>query len=166
MKAHWGSGCIAPLILWSASLPGRFTPREWAPGTHWIGSSVGPRAVLDAVVKRKIPSPGRESNPRTPIFQPIAQRYTDWAITALLSYSKSQLTSETMTPVRHFGRSPWTGDQPVARPIPTQDSTKHKERGHTTMPRAGFEPTISVLEWPITIGALDHEAAGFDRNVF
>jgi len=28
---------------------------------------VGPRAVLDAVVKRKIPSPRRESNPRTPI---------------------------------------------------------------------------------------------------
>jgi hypothetical protein len=26
---------------------------------------MGPRAVLDAVVKRKIPSPRRESNPRT-----------------------------------------------------------------------------------------------------
>jgi hypothetical protein len=28
---------------------------------------MGPRAVLDAVVKRKIPSPRRESNPRTPV---------------------------------------------------------------------------------------------------
>jgi hypothetical protein len=27
---------------------------------------VGPRAVLDAVVKRKIPSPRRKSNPKTP----------------------------------------------------------------------------------------------------
>jgi hypothetical protein len=35
---------------WSASRPGRFTPRERAPGTHWIGGWVGPRAVLDAVV--------------------------------------------------------------------------------------------------------------------
>jgi hypothetical protein len=35
------------------------------------------RAVLDAVVKRKIPSPGRESNPKTPIVKPIVQRYTD-----------------------------------------------------------------------------------------
>jgi len=26
------------------------------------------------VVKRKIPSPHRESNPRTPIVQPVAQR--------------------------------------------------------------------------------------------
>jgi hypothetical protein len=48
---------------WSALRPGRFTPRERAPGTHWIGGSVSPRAVLDAVVKRKIPSPRRESNP-------------------------------------------------------------------------------------------------------
>jgi hypothetical protein len=35
---------------------------------------VGPRAVLDAVVKRKIPSPRRESNPRTPVVQPRAMR--------------------------------------------------------------------------------------------
>jgi hypothetical protein len=34
---------------------------------------VGPRAVLDTVVKRKIPSPRWESNPRTPIVQPVAQ---------------------------------------------------------------------------------------------
>jgi len=40
---------------------------------------VGPRAILDAMVKRKIPSTRRESNPRTPIVQPIAQRYTDTA---------------------------------------------------------------------------------------
>jgi hypothetical protein len=42
---------------WSALRPGRFTSRERAPDTHWIGGWVGPRAVLDAVVKRKIPSP-------------------------------------------------------------------------------------------------------------
>jgi hypothetical protein len=69
---------------WSASRPSRFTPRERAPCTHWIGDWVGPRAVLEAVVKRKIPSPRRESNPTTPIVQPAAQRYTDWAITAIL----------------------------------------------------------------------------------
>jgi hypothetical protein len=27
---------------WSASRPGRFTPRETAPGTHWIGGWMGP----------------------------------------------------------------------------------------------------------------------------
>jgi hypothetical protein len=62
---------------WSASRPGHFTARDRAPGTHWIEGGVGPRAVLDVVVKRKIPSPHWISNPRTPIIQPVAQNYTD-----------------------------------------------------------------------------------------
>jgi hypothetical protein len=45
---------------WLASRSGRFTPRERAPGTHWIGGWVGPRAGLDAVL-RNIPYPCRES---------------------------------------------------------------------------------------------------------
>jgi len=52
---------------WSASHPGSFTT-----STHWIEGWVGPRAILDVVVKRKIPSPHQESNPRTPIVQPVA----------------------------------------------------------------------------------------------
>jgi hypothetical protein len=68
---------------WSASRPGRLTLRGRDPGTHWTGGWVGPRTVLDAVGKRKIPSPRRKSNPRTPIVQPVAHRYTDWAITDL-----------------------------------------------------------------------------------
>jgi len=51
---------------WSASRPGYFTPRERAPGTHWIGGWVGPSASLDAMEKRKIPSPCWESNPGLP----------------------------------------------------------------------------------------------------
>jgi hypothetical protein len=64
--------------------PAASPPGKTATGTHWIGGWVGPRTVLDAVLKRKIPSPRRESNPRTPIVQPVAQRYTDWATTALM----------------------------------------------------------------------------------
>jgi hypothetical protein len=64
IKAYWGSGCIVPRILileldgseWSVSRPCHFAPRERATGTQWIGVWVGPRAGLDAVVKRKIPS--------------------------------------------------------------------------------------------------------------
>jgi hypothetical protein len=59
---------------WLASQPSCFTPRERAPGTHWIGGSVGPRAILDTVMKKKIPSPYQESSPRTPIIQPVQ----DW----------------------------------------------------------------------------------------
>jgi hypothetical protein len=70
-----------------ASRPGCFTPRERAPGTHWIGGWVSPRAVLDAVVRRKIPNPRRESNPITPVVQPVAQRYAEWATVHLADLS-------------------------------------------------------------------------------
>jgi hypothetical protein len=40
-------------IEWSASRPGRFTPGERAPGTHWIGGWVDPRSGLHDVEKRE-----------------------------------------------------------------------------------------------------------------
>jgi hypothetical protein len=60
---------------WSASRPGRFTPGERAPGIHWIGGSVDPRAGLD-VERRKF---FQLKNPMTPmgiehmIFWPVKQ---------------------------------------------------------------------------------------------
>jgi hypothetical protein len=36
---------------WSVSRPGRFTPRERDPATHFIGGWVNPRASLDDVEK-------------------------------------------------------------------------------------------------------------------
>jgi hypothetical protein len=69
---------------WSAPSLGHFTARERAALTHWIRGWVGSRALLDAVVKSKIPSPRWESNSRKPIVQPVAQRYTEWAITDLI----------------------------------------------------------------------------------
>jgi hypothetical protein len=79
MKTYWGSGGIAPRILdfgtrwgeWSALRPGHFIPRERAPGTHWIWGWVGPRTGLNTVVRRKIPSPRRKSNPRNSIIQHV-----------------------------------------------------------------------------------------------
>jgi hypothetical protein len=68
-----GNGGIAPRILdlgtrwrWVVSFtPLPPYPWERAPGTLWIGGWVGPRAGMDAVVKRKIPSHCRNSNPRS-----------------------------------------------------------------------------------------------------
>jgi hypothetical protein len=51
---------------WSASSIGRFNPEERAPGTNSTGGSVGPRAGLTAVEKRKIFCPCREWNPGLP----------------------------------------------------------------------------------------------------
>jgi hypothetical protein len=52
---------------WSASRPGRFTPEERAPGTHWIGGWVDPY---------------RDSNSDPSVVQPVASRYTDFATPA------------------------------------------------------------------------------------
>jgi hypothetical protein len=62
MKLYWGRGGIARCSLtlaldgseWSASRPGSFIP--------------GPRAVLDAVVKRNIPTTWQVSDSRTPFL--------------------------------------------------------------------------------------------------
>jgi len=55
---------------WSPSRPGRFTPKERAPGTHWIGGWTGPRAVLDAGGEEKknpvITLPGIEPQSSSP----------------------------------------------------------------------------------------------------
>jgi hypothetical protein len=48
---------------WLDSRPGRFIPRESAPGNHWIGSGGGSRTGPDTeVAMRKNPCPCRESN--------------------------------------------------------------------------------------------------------
>jgi hypothetical protein len=91
MKAYWGSGGIAPLILdlgtrWRFVVS--FTPRPlysqgkspWYPLDRRLG---GPQSRSGRGGEDKIPSPCRKSNPRTPIVQPLGQRYTDWAITVL-----------------------------------------------------------------------------------
>jgi hypothetical protein len=114
MKAYWGVEVLLHTLFtsvlcgdeWSA-----LSPRVRVPGTHCIGGWVGPRAGLDAVVKRKIPSSHRKSNPRTPIVQPIAQRYTDWALTALgpLNFSVTNCALMVRYLTRIFCLSPmWT----------------------------------------------------------
>jgi hypothetical protein len=44
-------------------------------------------------------------------------------------------------------RTPWTGDQPVARPLPTHRTTQTQNKlTQTSMPWGGFEPTIPAFE--------------------
>jgi hypothetical protein len=84
----WGSRGIAQPFLtsaldwgqWSASHLFRFNTGKTAPGTHLTRGWVGPRADLDAVLKRNtylLHLPGI-----TPAVQPVARCYTNWAIPA------------------------------------------------------------------------------------
>jgi hypothetical protein len=50
---------------WSVSRPCRFTTGERAPGTHWIGGWVHPRAGLDDVEKILYPTGTRTPTPQS-----------------------------------------------------------------------------------------------------
>jgi hypothetical protein len=57
MKAYGGVDVeIHSFLTWALAggeCPGRFTPEERAPGTHWIGGWVDSISGLDNVEKRK-----------------------------------------------------------------------------------------------------------------
>jgi hypothetical protein len=82
MKVHWGVEVYLHAVLtsaldgseWSVSHAGRLTSTERSAGTHWIGGWVGPRVGLDAVVKRKIPSPSRTRIPDHLVSSPALYR--------------------------------------------------------------------------------------------
>jgi hypothetical protein len=83
-----GSGCIAPRILelvtkWRLVVSFTLRPlylQGKSPWYHWVGGWVGPRAILATVVKRKILSPFRASNPRS---------FSPWPSAIPLSYPGS-----------------------------------------------------------------------------
>jgi hypothetical protein len=57
------------------------------------------------------------------------------------------------------GRTPWTGDEPVARPLPTNRTTQTQNKcTQTSMSQMGFEPTTPVLEQVKTVHVLDRAA--------
>jgi hypothetical protein len=57
------------------------------------------------------------------------------------------------------GRTPWTGDQPVVRPLLAHRRAQTwNKRTETSIPQVGFEPTIAVFERLKTVHALDRAA--------
>jgi hypothetical protein len=62
-----------------AALPQEKNP--WYPLGRRLG---GPQSRSGRGGEEKISQPRRESNSRTPIIQSVAQRYSDWATTALI----------------------------------------------------------------------------------
>jgi hypothetical protein len=81
-------------------------------------------------------------------------------------------TLEQRASVKHFvslqffnsktvGRTPWMGDQPVARLLPIQTQNKHRQ---TSMSYVGFEPTIPAFERAKTVDASDCAATVTGRG--
>jgi hypothetical protein len=62
-------------------------------------------------------------------------------------------------------RTPWTGDQPVARLLPTQRTTQTQNKpAQTFMPRVGFKATISAFERAKRVHASDRAATVIGWN--
>jgi hypothetical protein len=105
-----GIGGIAPRILdfsngwrWVVSFtPRPLYPRERSLCTHWIEVWVGARAGLDTVVKRKIPSPCRKTNPQSSVR--VSALY-HWA-TRLLKLSLCLNKHHTMKTYLLFNNAP------------------------------------------------------------
>jgi hypothetical protein len=57
------------------------------------------------------------------------------------------------------GRTPWTGDQPIASPLSAHRTARtQNKRTQTSIPQAGFERTIPVFERTKTVHVLDRKA--------
>jgi hypothetical protein len=59
------------------------------------------------------------------------------------------------------GRTPWTGDQPVAPTHITQTRNKHRQM---SMPGVAFEPMIPLFKLTKTVHALDRAATMIGRK--
>jgi hypothetical protein len=56
-------------------------------------------------------------------------------------------------------RTPWTGDQPIARPLPAHRTARtNNNHTQTSIPQVGFEPTIPVFERAKTVRVSDRTA--------
>jgi hypothetical protein len=86
INTYWGIVGVAPRNLdlgtrwrWVVSFtPRPLYPQGKSPRYPLDRRRGGPQSRSGCGGEEKIPSPRRESNPRTPIVQPVAQRYTDW----------------------------------------------------------------------------------------
>jgi hypothetical protein len=91
MKTYGGVNVYIHIFLtsalvvgeWSASRPCRFTPGERAPGTHFMRLG-GPQSRSGRYGEVKIFYPSGTQTPAPPVVQPVASRYTNWAIPAPL----------------------------------------------------------------------------------
>jgi hypothetical protein len=66
------------------------------------------------------------------------------------------------------GRTPWTGDQSVARPLSTHTTAQtQNKRKQISIPQVGFEPTSPVLERAKTVHALGRATTviGWSGNI-
>jgi hypothetical protein len=65
------------------------------------------------------------------------------------------------------GRTLWTGDEPVLRPLPRHRTTQtQNESKQISVPRVGFEPMIPLFERAKTVHVLDRAVTVIGKYCF
>jgi hypothetical protein len=85
---------------------------------------VGPRAVLNAVVKRKIPTACRESNPRTPIVQPIAHKTFKELDSLFFCNASSEIEFRASYTLRNLSFLAWAKEHHLEFECSSEDSSE------------------------------------------
>jgi hypothetical protein len=80
----------------------------------------------------------------------------------LMACSDSDLNFSEFMNLWIFGRAPWRGDQPHARPLPTRRTTQHRK----TRTHIHASSGIPVFERPKTVRASNRAAIGTQRSYF
>jgi hypothetical protein len=137
-----------------------FTPRplcpwESVPRNQWMGRWVGLRASLNGEKFFFAPIGNQILIYWLIPLQPSHYIYGSRVLLLDLDRFFSFLILYTV------GRTPWTGDQPVARPLPPHRQTQtQNKRTQTSILRVGFEPTIPAFERAKTVHALSQGFLG------
>jgi hypothetical protein len=153
---YFGFPCEKPFIPWTSpsQSPGavsRGFTTSWSPVR-----GVQP-TVLDLVTETKRKVSWRRSRPQNGAVEPQERKivllvtYLSvcisvylWLYSPLLCFGRIFI----FLILYAVGRTPLTGDQPVARPLPTHRTTQiQNKRTQTSMPWMGLEATIQVFEW-------------------
>jgi hypothetical protein len=82
------------------AVSGQLSAGGIVPGTHWIGGWVGPEPVWKLWSREKSLAP---TGNWTLAFQPLACRYTDWAVPAPLLVYVYYYLHLTVDPAEQFG---------------------------------------------------------------
>jgi hypothetical protein len=125
---------------------------NYAPGTQYKTNLKNLRKLGFNILTRDKPSYINCSTTRVPIYIRL------WRYSPLLSFGRffNYLILYTV------GRTPWTGDQSVTRPLPKHRTTQtQNKRTQSSMPRVRFERTIPVFEL-----ALDRAASVIGINIY
>jgi hypothetical protein len=86
-----------------------------------------------------------------------------WLYNTIQALAASMELSVPLTRSRTVGRTPWTGDHLVARPLPVHKhrKTHTRQKHYTFMPTVGFElfePTVPASARAKAVDALDRSA--------